>query len=174
MNFCVQVKNYPCVVNIIMRLIPWECPCGSETVRNTHCQVTLQIQEDLCCLQNSITFLFSLLSTGRPSNMCKLLLPECSLLLYRQESTLAIVVFPIQNNYNVPRAFGVLHSCENVGNFKKCTGSAWWPMASVVLTVRFRIMWPGVGWEPAPPLPALDGHWTAYLTPFLRLNPQTP
>jgi hypothetical protein len=31
-NFCVQVKNKTCVVNIIMRLIPWKCPSGSETV----------------------------------------------------------------------------------------------------------------------------------------------
>jgi hypothetical protein len=29
---CVQVKNKPCVVNFIMHLIPWKCPCGSKTV----------------------------------------------------------------------------------------------------------------------------------------------
>jgi hypothetical protein len=29
--FCVQVKNKPFVVNIIMRLIPWKRPRGSET-----------------------------------------------------------------------------------------------------------------------------------------------
>ncbi len=29
--FCVQVKNKPCVVNIILRLFPWKCPRGSET-----------------------------------------------------------------------------------------------------------------------------------------------
>jgi hypothetical protein len=30
--FCVQVKNKPCVDNIIMRLIPWKCPRGSKTL----------------------------------------------------------------------------------------------------------------------------------------------
>ncbi len=30
-NFCVQVKNKSCVVYIIMRLILWKCPRGSET-----------------------------------------------------------------------------------------------------------------------------------------------
>jgi hypothetical protein len=29
--FCVQVKNKQCVVNFIMRLIPWKSPRGSET-----------------------------------------------------------------------------------------------------------------------------------------------
>jgi hypothetical protein len=31
-EFCVQVKNKPCVVNnVIMRLISWKLPHGSET-----------------------------------------------------------------------------------------------------------------------------------------------
>jgi hypothetical protein len=30
--FVMQVKNKPCVVNIIMRLIPWKSPRGSETL----------------------------------------------------------------------------------------------------------------------------------------------
>jgi hypothetical protein len=31
-----QVKNKPCVVNIIMRLIPWKRPRSSETVAAYH------------------------------------------------------------------------------------------------------------------------------------------
>jgi hypothetical protein len=32
---------------------------------------------------------------------------------------------------------------------------ACWPFGSVVLTVRFLVMWPGVGWEPPPFSPAV-------------------
>ncbi len=47
-------------------------------------------------------------------------------------------------------------------------------MANVALTVCFSITWLGFGWEPAPPPSPLQyWHWVAYLTPFLRLNPQT-
>jgi hypothetical protein len=48
---------------------------------------------------------------------------------------------------------------------------AWWPFASVMLTVRFPITWLGVGWEPG--LPAVWA-WIAYLNPLFELNPQTP
>ncbi len=55
--------------------------------------------------------------------------------------------------------------------FLQCAGSAWWTMASVVLTICFRITWLGVGWGPSPPpLPAVKAmgdlfkptfwHWT--------------
>ncbi len=57
--------------------------------------------------------------------------------------------------------------------FSSAPGWLWWPIAKVVLTIRFPIMWLGDVWEPAPPPPQY-GHWTAYLTPLFELNPQIP
>jgi hypothetical protein len=44
---------------------------------------------------------------------------------------------------------------------------AWWPFASVVLTVRFPIKWPGVGWEPPPLSMGLGCQFTSH---FLSLT----
>jgi hypothetical protein len=54
-----------------------------------------------------------------------------------------------------------------------CRVWAWWPFASVMLTVRFLITWLDNVWEPAPPPPAVQD-WVAYLTTLSGLNPQTP
>jgi hypothetical protein len=95
--------------------------------------------------------------------------------LYRRESILALyIIFPSQNN-NVQCVFRYCTNVEMCNIFYQCAKSACWPTASVVLAIRFRITWPGVRWAPPPPppFPALDRHWTAYLTLASGLNPQT-
>ncbi len=66
--------------------------------------------------------------------------------------------------------FGVLLSCKK---FKKILAVRqvweWWPLASVMLTVRFPITWFGNVWEPAPP-PAVWA-WVAYLIPSFWISP---
>jgi hypothetical protein len=88
--------------------------------------------------------------------------------LYHQES---IVIFPSQNNNNIQRIFGVLQPCALLEIFSSAPGRPDDP--------RQVSSWPSVSescdWvlgENQPP-PLQNGHWTAYLTPFLRLNPQT-
>ncbi len=46
---------------------------------------------------------------------------------------------------------------------------AWWPFASVVLTIRFPIMWLGNVWEPAPP-PRSTGLSRLFNPPLSGLN----
>jgi hypothetical protein len=94
--------------------------------------------------------------------------------MYRQESILAIVVFPSQSNTIIPYVFGVLQAMRVLDIFSSAPGRLWWPIVSVVLTVRFPITWLGNVWEPAPSPLLQYGHGTAYLTPFLRFNPQIP
>jgi hypothetical protein len=70
--------------------------------------------------------------------------------VYCRESILAIVIFPRQKIiYN---DFVVLLACENVVKFLAVRQiGAWWPFASVMLIIRFPIMWLAVGWEPRSP-----------------------
>ncbi len=57
-------------------------------------------------------------------------------------------------------------------NSSSARGSAWWPMASVVLTICFCITWLGVRWELSPP--HSTGIGSPIKTNFLALNPQYP
>jgi hypothetical protein len=69
---------------------------------------------------------------------------------------------PSQRKNNNELWMGILLAC-----------GVWLPFASVVLTIRFPVMWLGVGWEPGTPTPAVWA-WVSYSNPLFELNPQTP
>ncbi len=89
----------------------------------------------------------------------------------RRESILAIVVFPSQNNNNVQR---VLVYCSHV-KMCKFLGVR---RVGLMTHGKCRIDRPFLYhvircWVRTSPPPWNYWHWVAYLTPFLRLNPQT-
>jgi hypothetical protein len=52
----VQVKNKPCVVNIVMHLIPWKSPRGSETISTTPDE---EVDHDIKCWKLTAFFKLS-------------------------------------------------------------------------------------------------------------------
>ncbi len=94
-----------------------------------------------------------------------------SALVYRRESNLAISSSPLTNN-NVQfllRRTAIVWNIKKVLAVRRVWAWSWWPLVSVVLTVRFPITWFGNVWEPSPP-PRSTGLSRLFNPPFPGLT----
>ncbi len=137
---CVQVKNKPCVVYTVMRLIPWKHSHGSVTrmmlsfsARYTCWAILVDQPAILVNQPPSVVFLYPFLQNiiwwiGITSSILYL--------LYRRESNPVGSSSPVKIIISFRLAY-----CNPYGNWKffcSAPGQLWWPMASVALTVYFQ------------------------------------